>query len=120
MEAFLAIATILGGVAAVWYFWDKIVGFLRGRREPEPPVPVLLDASPVEKWVDLKYPSDSGLLAKLEKVGFKVAWCSDRILARRIDLEGWEVVLEQDAQGVQTMYKLKDRPSDQTLIKKRL
>jgi len=78
------------------------------------------DPSPVEKWVDLKYPSDSGLLAKLEKVGFKVAWCSDRILARRVDLEGWEVVVEQDAQGVPTMYRLKDRPSDQTLIKKRL
>ena len=27
MEVVLTAATLLGGIAAVWYFWDKIVGW---------------------------------------------------------------------------------------------
>lgn len=30
MEAFLIIATLLGGFAALWFFWDKIVGRFHG------------------------------------------------------------------------------------------
>jgi len=32
MNALLAIATILGGIAAVWFFWDKLVMW----RKPDP------------------------------------------------------------------------------------
>ena len=73
----------------------------------------------VEKWVDFKYPSDSGLQAKLEATGYRVAWCLDNKLARKIELDGWEVVIEPDQNGVPTKFRLKDRPADQTLIKKR-
>lgn len=72
-----------------------------------------------EKWVDLRYPADSGLQRRLEVAGYRVAWCLDTSLSRRIDLEGWEIVVEPDAQGALTKFRLKDRPADQTLIKKR-
>ena len=127
MEIVLAIATILGGIAAVWYFWDKL-------RDRQPQTPAAPDApavplqsapppaaapAPVEKWVDFKYPSDSGLQARLEQEGYKVAWCLDNKLARKVDLEGWEIVVELDAQGILSRYRLKDRPDNQTFVRKR-
>lgn len=113
LELTLAAATLLGGVAAVWFFWDKIVGWCT--RHGQPPV----DRQPAEKWVDLKYPNDSGLQANLEAAGYRVAWCLDTNLARKLDLEGWEVVVESSDQGTPTKFRLRDRPADQTLIKKR-
>jgi hypothetical protein len=71
----------------------------------------------VEKWVDLRYPVDSGIQQKIEADGYRVAWSLDTNLARRIDLEGWEIVIEPDAQGAPTKFRVKDRPADQTLIK---
>lgn len=29
MELVLSIATFLGGIAAVWFFWDKVIGFFK-------------------------------------------------------------------------------------------
>jgi hypothetical protein len=80
----------------------------------EPP-----SVSVTEKWVDFRYPFDSGLQARLEAAGYRIAWCLEANLARKVDLEDWEIVVEPDAQGVLTKFRLKDRPSDQTLIKKR-
>lgn len=76
-------------------------------------------AEVVEKWVDRRYPTDRGLQQSLEAAGYRVACCLDTNLSRRVDLEGWEVVIEPDAQGVLTTFRLKDRPADQTLIKRR-
>ena len=114
LELSLAAATILGGIAALWFFWDKIAGWWAPHGQPPP------ETQPVEKWVDLKYPSDSGLQAKLEAAGYRVAWCLDTNLARKLDLEGWEVVVEAFDAGVPTKFRLKDRPADQTLIRKRV
>lgn len=83
--------------------------------EPVPPHPI----QTVEKWVDSKYPSDSGLQGNLESQGYRVAWCFDSRLARKIELEGWEVVVENDHRGIATTYHLKDRPENQVLIKTR-
>jgi len=113
LELTLAAATLLGGIAALWFFWDKIVDWWTAPRRPP------VDGQPIEKWVDLKYPSDSGLQAKLGAAGYRVAWCLDTNLARKLDLEGWEVVVEPSDQGMPTKFRLKDRPADQTLIKKR-
>jgi hypothetical protein len=73
----------------------------------------------VEKWVDIRYPADSGLQRNLEAVGYRVTWSLETHLSRRIDLEGWEVVMEPDEHGRLTVFRLKDRPANQTLIKKR-
>ena len=125
MDTLLAIATILGGIAAVWYFWDKIIEFARPKQaaSAEHSVPALLPAQPqpaqpTEKWVDFNYPRDSGLQAKLEAAGFSVAWCLDNRLARKVELEGWQVVVESSAENQTFIFRLKDRPDNQTLIKR--
>lgn len=98
--------------------------FLQGsslsvRPNARPGEPVKLQpAEVVEKWVDVRYPTDSGLQQRLEDGGYRVVWCLDTNLSRRVDLEGWEVVIEPDGLGVLTKFRLKDRPADQTLIKR--
>lgn len=71
-----------------------------------------------DKWVDFHYPNDSGLQERLTNAGYQVAWCLDTKLSRKIDLEGWEIVTELNGRGVPTRFRLKDKPADQTLIKK--
>lgn len=71
-----------------------------------------------DKWVDFQYPNDSGLQERLTDAGYKVAWCLDTKLSRKIDLEGWEIVTELNGKGIPTRFRLKDKPADQTLIKK--
>jgi hypothetical protein len=95
----------------------------RGGRNVSPPLsggtePVASDAVE-EKWVDLEYPKDSGLLARLETEGYEVRWCADRSLSRRVDLEGWEVVREGVDGGRRVIFRLRDRPDNQTLIRRR-
>jgi len=70
-----------------------------------------------EKWVDNRYPFDAGIQQKLETDGYRMAWCSDTNLTRKIELEGWEIVDELDARRVPTKFRIKDRPADLTLIK---
>ncbi|OGP82476.1 MAG: hypothetical protein A2Z08_03515 [Deltaproteobacteria bacterium RBG_16_54_11] len=76
-----------------------------------------------EEWsvkrVDLNYPRDSGLQAELESKGYKVRWCSDDKLARRLDINGWSLVTQSTQSGRKTVLKLKDGPYDQTLIMKK-
>lgn len=62
MATILSIATILGGIAAIWFFWDKIAswwGNLRRRGQPEQ---VNLAANPtrgnIEKVVLSSHPID--------------------------------------------------------------
>lgn len=115
MEWILIGATLLGGLAAVAYFWGKLSD--RFRREPAKDER-RERRRPEEKWVDLKYPSDSGLKQQLEAEGFRVAWCMEDKLARRLDLEGWELVTQELEGGSQVILKVQDWPYNQTLIKK--
>lgn len=112
-EAIIGIMTILGGLAALWYFRDKLANWWKLRTQG-PAAPEI-----VEKWVDIRYPSDSGLEARLETEGYRVRWCFDKHLARKQDIEGWEIVVEPSDNGIPYMFRLKDRPDDQILIKKR-
>lgn len=84
-----------------------------GEPLPTPPVHI------AEKWVDIRYPSDSGILANLESLGYRVAWCFDSRLARKVELEDWEVVVEKDNRGMPTSFHLRDKPENQVLIKTR-
>jgi hypothetical protein len=61
------------------------------------------------RWVDLNYPRDSGLQAALERDGYVVRWSNDSRLARRLDIEGWSLVIgESDGGGV--IFKVRDDP----------
>lgn len=114
METVLAAATILGGIAAIWFFWDRIVALWK--RWTAPPLP---PPAPSDKWVDFRYPVDSGLQQRLEAEGYDVAWCFDSRLARKTELEGYEVVVDRDAEGKEWIIRLHDNPSDQTLVKRK-
>jgi len=84
-----------------------------------PGEPVRIQPLPTnEMWVDFRFATDTGLVRKLESEGYRVAWSLDTLLQRRLQLEGWEVVIEPDSQGTPTRFRMRDRPSDQTLIKK--
>lgn len=74
---------------------------------------------PEEKWVDIHYPRDSGLLRRLEAEGYRAKWCFDRDVARAIDIDGWELVYVDSGDGQRAILRLRDRPDNQTLLKKR-
>ena len=61
--------------------------------------------------VDLRYPADSGLQAKLEALGYEIAWAREPRVARLVEMEGWEQAIEPDAAGGYTSYRVKDRPA---------
>jgi hypothetical protein len=71
-----------------------------------------------DKWVDFQYANDCGLQERLTNAGYQVAWCFDTKLSRKIDHEGWEIVTELNEKGIPMRFRLKDKPTDQTLIKK--
>ena len=72
----------------------------------------------VEKWVSMDHPARSGLKARLEAAGYVVKWASDTRLAD-LALEGWEIVIEPDAQGVLTLFRSDKVGPHQTLIKRK-
>ena len=73
-----------------------------------------------EAIVDLRYPADSGLQAKLSALGYEIGWAREPRVTRLVEMEGWEQVIEPDAAGGYTSYRLKDRPADQLLLKRAL
>lgn len=87
----------------------NVIAIVAGRRNPQ--------AEVTEKIVDFSYPSDSGIQQRIEAAGYRVSWCLETRLSRRLDIEGCEVVVEPDGQGRLYSYRLKDRPADQILIK---
>lgn len=86
-------------------------------RPGEPVKPPRVEIS--DKWVDISYPANSGLQQRLEARGYRVAWCLDTKISRKVDLEGWEIVVEPDAEGPLRRFRLRDRPGNQTLIEQR-
>jgi len=61
-----------------------------------------------DKLVDINYPSDSGIKEELKSVGYKVAWCGEKKLSRKIDMEGWEKVVWENQTGKQFLLKCSD------------
>jgi predicted HTH transcriptional regulator len=76
-------------------------------------------ASPLEKWVDVSYPADAEIIREEEARGYRVSWCRDDHLARKLDLEGCELVKRLDPDDREVIFRLQDRPSNQTLIRKK-
>ena len=109
----IEIMTLLGGVAAIVYLGHFLWRWRRLRKETSPPSDI------AEKWVDFRYPNDSGIQARLEAEGFQVSWCADKYLARKLEFEGAEVVVETGQDGIATKFRLRTRPENQTLIKTR-
>ncbi|MGO8945166.1 MAG: TIR domain-containing protein [Syntrophobacteraceae bacterium] len=73
---------------------------------------------PTVKWVDFNYPKDVGILAGLQGQGYRIGWCSEDALARRLDIEGWSLVTRTTESGQNIVLKMKDKPHNQVLIMK--
>jgi len=71
-----------------------------------------------EAIVDIRFPADSRMQAKLNSLGYEIRWCLEPRVARLTELEGWELTLEPDGSGGYVSYRLKDRPADQLLVKR--
>jgi hypothetical protein len=73
-----------------------------------------------DKNVGFNYPTESGIQQRLEAAGYRLLWSLESQLASRVDLHGWEVVIEPDANGRPFRFRCKDPSDDLILLKKRV
>ena len=71
-----------------------------------------------DKVVNISYPEDSGLQKRLNGIGYKLFWSTEKNVHRRVDVEGWELVVEPDGRGGLASFRFKDRIDDLVLLKK--
>ena len=83
--------------------------------ERVPPNPAVIE----DKIVKFNYPTESGIQQRLEAAGYRLLWSLESELASRVDLHGWELVVEPDANGKLFRFRCKDPRDDQILLKKR-
>ncbi len=84
--------------------------------ERVPPNPAVVG----DKIVTFDYPTESGIQQRLEVSGYRLLWSLESELASRVDLHGWEIVIEPDANGKLFQFRCKDPHDDQILLKKRV
>ena len=61
-----------------------------------------------DMWVDLSYAEDAGIAKRLREAGYTLGWIGANREARKVNLEGWEVVIEQLDDGRRVRYKIRD------------
>src|SRR5260370_30329180 len=84
--------------------------------ERVPPIPAVVR----DKIVGFDYPTESGIHQRLEAAGYRLLWSLESELATRVDLHGWKIVIEPDANGKLFRFRCKDPHDDQILLKKRV
>jgi hypothetical protein len=65
----------------------------------------------VDKWVNSQYAEKAGIRSRLESEGYIVRWSNANKQHERVDLEGWEVVLLDQADGTKAQLKIHDIPA---------
>ena len=78
MEILLVIFAVLSGLAAIWYFWDKL--FIKEEADKE---------------VNNTWWENSDLKRKLEKKGYSFRWSNSDNVAQRI-AQGYEIIFEKE------------------------
>ncbi len=68
--------------------------------------------------VDINFPSRSGLQDRLAEQGYRLVWSTESNAGSRIEEEGWQRVIEENAQGQLRQFRVKDRSDDLLLLKK--
>jgi hypothetical protein len=84
-----------------------------GERVPPPEVSI------AEKAVHVLYPGQSGMQQRLAAQGYTLQWIVRSRVAQFVDLWGWKIVVEPDANGRLSSFCVEDRIDDLILIKKR-
>ena len=106
-------ATMLGaGAVALRSVWARVTRSTGAVAEREAG-----DRFVAERWVNLEYVQDIGLLQRLEEEGYELKWCGADSLARWLDKDGWELV-KVATNGGMCIVRLWDPRDSQTLIKR--
>jgi len=63
-----------------------------------------------DKWVDLSYPEKAGIMRQLTTEGFELCWATANKESEKIDLQNWEPVLLDLADGTKARLKIHDHP----------
>jgi len=72
-----------------------------------------------EKEVSFNYPTESGIQPRLVAEGFRLVWSNQSDVSDRIDIHGWELVIEKDRQGHLCSFICGRPGSRMVLLKKR-
>ena len=64
----------------------------------------------VDKWVNLAYSEKAGITQELTGQGYDLRWSTANEESERVDLQGWEPVLLDQADGTKARLKIHDNP----------
>lgn len=63
-----------------------------------------------DKWVNLSYPEKAGIIQELTAAGYDHCWSTANDENERVDLQRWEPVLADQADGTKARLKIRDHP----------
>jgi hypothetical protein len=69
-----------------------------------------LGAEVVDKWVNLSYVENAGITKQLTDQGYDLRWTAANEESERVDLDGWEPVVVDQADGTLARLKIRDHP----------
>jgi len=64
----------------------------------------------IDKWVNYSYPENAGITEALKSEGYQLRWTTANEESQRIDLQGWEPVVLDQADGTRARLKIHDHP----------
>lgn len=99
MEILVGVAAAVGvvvGIIQLYKWW-------RDRRPAAAP-------SIEDKWVSLRYVEDAGIAQRLRDQGYQFGWVTANNEATKIDIEGYEPVIDELPDGRRLRYKVRDDP----------
>ena len=79
-----------------------LVGKTTPRRDVTAPV--------IDKWVNLSYPETAGITRALKSEGYELRWTTANQESEQVDLQGWEPVILDQADGTRARLKIRDHP----------
>jgi hypothetical protein len=83
-----------------------------GSRTARGRVPRLESATQiVDKWVDQSYPEKAGITRKLTAEDFDLSWTRANEESEKVDLQSWEPVVVELADGTNARLKIRDHPA---------
>ena len=63
-----------------------------------------------DKWVTPEYVEKAGIAQRIKDQGYLLYWATAQQEPERVDLQGWEVVVDQAPDGSRVRYKSHDHP----------
>jgi len=96
-----AIVSVVVGAIQLQKWWKEH----RGQRAAAVAPPATED-----KWVSIRYVEETGIGQRLRDQGYEFGWVAANDEARKIDIEGYEPVIDLVPNGRRVCYKVRDHP----------